>query len=169
MIFKRLLLLFVCVVQWGVAQALEPELAKVIAVIDGDTVLLQRMETYRETPIFYKLRLADIDAPEKSQDGGEQAKQALENQVLHKLVRVSTVATDVYGREIGWMYIDSRANAKSVNEDMVESGWAWALPRHRSLVLRAFQQDAQRSRRGLWAHNDAMAPWVWRRQHRPHE
>lgn len=149
-----------------VASANEERFAKVIAVIDGDTVLLKRENT--ETGrLFYKLRLAEIDAPEKDQDYGEQAKQALAQRVLQQQVRVVTVATDSYGRDIGWIMLgrDTRVE-NAVNTELVRRGWAWARSRSRSPYLREAQQKAQRERRGLWATADAIPPWIWRKQKR---
>jgi len=151
--------------QCGVANANDESLAKVIAVLDGDTVLLMRTDAVSEPPLFYKLRLADIDAPEKDQDYGEQAKQALAQLVLHQQVHVTTVATDSYGRDIGWITLKRDTGIeKAINTELVRRGWAWALSRSRSPNLRDAQQEAQREGRGLWATADAIPPWIWRKQ-----
>lgn len=151
--------------QCAIASANEAHFAKVIAVLDGDTVLLKRSDIASAPHLFYKLRLADIDAPEKDQAYGEQAKQALAQLVLQQQVRVTTVATDSYGREIGWITLgrDTRVE-KTVNTELVRRGWAWALSRSRSPFLRDAQQEAQREGRGLWAATDATPPWMWRKQ-----
>lgn len=138
--------------------------AKVIAVLDGDTVLLMDKEA-GSPPLFYKLRLADIDAPEKGQAHGEQATQALARLVLKQPVQVTTVATDSYGRAIGWIALKPDAGIEaSVNAALVRRGWAWAQSRSRSAYLREAQQAAQRERLGLWASDQPIPPWVWRRQ-----
>ena len=149
----------------AVASANEERFAKVIAVLDGDTVLLKRIDNAGAPRLFYKLRLADIDAPEKDQDFGEQAKQALAQLVLQQQVRVVTVATDSYGRDIGWIMLgrDTRVE-NAVNTELVRRGWAWVLSRSRSPYLRDTQQEAQREKRGLWAAADAIPPWIWRKQ-----
>lgn len=158
--------LLVCLFMPGMeAWAKEEALAKVIAVLDGDTVLLMDMDADSAPPLFYKFRLADIDAPEKAQANGEQAKQALAQLVLKQPVYVSTVATDSYGRAIGWIaFTPDAVIEESVNAEMVRRGWAWALSRSRSQYLREAQQEAQRERRGLWISREAIAPWVWRKQ-----
>lgn len=152
---------------WVVVSANEARLAKVIAVLDGDTVLLMPIDTVAAYPVYYKLRLADIDAPEKDQDHGEQAQQALAKLVLYQQVRVTTVATDSYGRDIGWITLrrDTRIE-KAVNTELVRHGWAWALSRSRSPYLRDAQHEAQREGRGLWASAEAIPPWIWRKQKR---
>ena len=141
-------------------------IAKVIAVIDGDTLLLQPLDSSRAHTRFYKLRLADIDAPEKDQPFGEEAKQELAKLVLHQQIRVVTVATDHYGRRIGWVHLERAPRAEmNVNVELVQRGWAWALTRHRSHPqLLAAQQQALHSRRGLWAEEQPVPPWIWRKR-----
>lgn len=138
--------------------------ARVIAVIDGDTLLLKPMESTRAYPRFYKLRLADIDAPEKDQAFGERAKRELEGMVLHQQVRVVTVATDRYGRRVGWVRLDGSHDV-DINAELVQRGAAWASTWHqRQPRLLAAQQEAQRAGRGLWAEAGAVPPWIWRKQ-----
>lgn len=164
---SRFLLLLACLFIAGRVAA-ETEVAKVIAVLDGDTVLLMATEVGSAPQLFYKFRLADIDAPEKGQPDGARAAQALSEQVLKQQVYVTTVATDAYGRAIGWLALTRDAGIEeTVNSKMVRRGWAWALSRSRSQMLREAQQEAQRARRGLWASGSAIPPWVWRKQHAP--
>ena len=141
--------------------------AKVIAVIDGDTLLLKPLASNHAHPRFYKLRLADIDAPEKSQPFGEEARRELANLVLYQEVRIVTVATDRYGRRIGWVSLPRPPLADiDVNAVLVQRGWAWVLTRYRHPPhLVAAQQDARQAGRGLWAEAQAVPPWVWRKQY----
>lgn len=165
--FKFFVLVLVGITAFNRVNANEESLAKVIAVLDGDTVLLMRTDGVSASHLFYKFRLADIDAPEKDQDDGVQAKQALAQMVLHQHVRVTTVATDIYGRDIGWITLEPNAGpALAVNTELVKRGWAWARSRSRGSPLQEAQQEAQRNGRGLWAHPDAIPPWVWRKQKR---
>ena len=165
MSFKFFVLIFVGITSLNSASAQEESRAKVIAVIDGDTLLLMRTDIVSEPHLFYKLRLADIDAPEKDQDYGEQAKQALAQMVLHRQVHVTTVATDTYGREIGWIALEPDTGpALAVNTELVVRGWAWARSRSRSPHLYDAQQEAQREGRGLWAALKPIPPWIWRKQ-----
>lgn len=141
-------------------------MAKVIAVIDGDTLLLKPLNSYPAQHRVYKLRLADIDAPEKDQPYGEEAKRELANIVLHQHIRVVTVATDHYGRQIGWVNLERAPLAEMVvNIELVERGSAWALTRYRRHPkMMAAQQNAQHTRRGLWAAEHPIAPWIWRKR-----
>ena len=141
--------------------------AKVMAVIDGDTLLLKPLASQQAHPRYYKLRLADIDAPEKGQPFGEEAGRELANLVLNQEVRIVTVATDRYGRRIGWVSLPRPPLADiDVNAVLVQRGWAWVLTRYRHPPhLVAAQQEARYARRGLWAEAQAVPPWVWRKQY----
>ena len=75
----RLLLLMLLSASFNVAHAEEFN-ARVIAVMDGDTVLLLRDGKK------IKVRLANIDAPESDQEFGKESRQALVDRVLKKQV-----------------------------------------------------------------------------------
>jgi len=150
--------------------------AKVIAVLDGDTVMVVRNSG---PPV--KARLADIDAPEKAQQGGMASKRSLSELVLHKQVNMDSQATDTYGRLVAHLTVDG----KSVNEEQVRRGMAWAavgwrqsrraptgVPLagaysnyHSNKTYIALQSEAQQARRGLWAGAEIMEPAQWRKLH----
>jgi endonuclease YncB( thermonuclease family) len=73
--------------------------AKIIAVLDGDTVLVRRENG------LVKIRLAEIDAPEKAQTFGETSKRSLSGMVLGKQVKVISQAVDQYGRLVAHLYV----------------------------------------------------------------
>ncbi|HEU0282841.1 MAG TPA: thermonuclease family protein, partial [Gallionella sp.] len=121
-----LFLLWVCTL--GAAHA-ETFTAKVIAVLDGDTVLVLRGAQK------IKIRLVNIDAPEvghavmggqppnsqKAQEYGMASRQSLAEMVLRKQVQVSSQATDAYGR----MVAQIETGGLKVNEEQVRRGMAW--------------------------------------------
>ncbi len=130
--------------------------AKVIAVIDGDTVLILR----NGHPL--KIRLADIDAPEKGQDFGMASRRSLGGMVSGKQVRVSTRAVDKYGRTVALLSIDGL----NVNEEQVRRGMAWQYSHYfRNPRYIALQAEAQKAGRGLWAQAHPVKPWQWRKEH----
>ncbi len=107
-----------------------------------------------------KIRLADIDAPEKEQPYGEASTRVLTELVLNRHVEVDIVATDIYGRSIARIQMGT----VQVNAEMVRRGAAWASTRARSDTdLMEAQQDARKERRGLWQATEPMPPWEWRR------
>lgn len=130
--------------------------ARIIAVMDGDTVLALKGADK------IKIRLADIDAPEKAQEFGMESRQALIKMVLRKQVRVNSRAIDSYGRTVAELSVDGR----SVNEEQVRSGMAWEYSHfHSDKHFIALQNEAQHARRGLWAQADPVPPWEWRKTH----
>ena len=56
--------------------------AKVIAVLDGDTVLVKRAKG------LVKIRMVGIDAPEKAQTFGDTSKRSLSDMVMGKQVTI---------------------------------------------------------------------------------
>ncbi|HMA12057.1 MAG TPA: thermonuclease family protein [Steroidobacteraceae bacterium] len=132
----------------------------VIVVIDGDTLLFKPDHYPPRSRAFLKIRLADIDAPEKNQPHGEAATRVLQALVLNQRVEVDTVATDVYGRKVARI----RKGALQVNAELVRQGGAWALSRYRrNAALLDAQHEARRAHRGLWQDPAPTPPWVWRR------
>ncbi|MBT9567714.1 MAG: thermonuclease family protein [Thiobacillus sp.] len=132
----------------------------VIVVIDGDTVLFRPDDYGTRSRAFIKLRLADIDAPEQDQAGGEASTRALASLVLKQAVDVKIVATDVYGRAIA--VLEHRGT--QINTEMVRLGHAWITSRGRNRpALDGALNEARRAKRGIWADADSVPPWVWRR------
>ena len=68
---------------------------KVVRVIDGDTIEI----LVNKEPI--RIRLADIDCPEKKQPFGNAAKKYVLDIAAHEIVAVEARNKDRYGRTIG--------------------------------------------------------------------
>lgn len=152
----RLLTFLLLLALFSLAQADEFE-AKVIAVMDGDTVMVLRDGNKT------KVRLSNIDAPELDQAFGKESRAALANLVLKKQVHVDTQAIDSYGRLIAELKLDG----KSVNELQVSNGMAWEYSHyHRNTRYLSLNKHAKNSRRGLWAGSvEPMSPEQWRKRH----
>jgi endonuclease YncB( thermonuclease family) len=97
---------------------------KVVGVADGDSITVLRG---REQ---VKVRLVDIDAPEKAQPFGNRSKQALEVLVKGQEVLVVERGQDKYHRTLGKIY---RGDI-DVNTEQVRQGMAW--------VFRQYAKDA---------------------------
>jgi micrococcal nuclease len=144
----------------AVTASAAPLAGVVFVVIDGDTVLFKPDHYHPKSRAFLKVRLADIDAPEKDQPHGEAATEALKALVLNQRAQLDIVATDSYGRKVGRLSVGSQ----SVNAEMVRRGFAWASTRYRrDAALLEAQREAQAARRGLWQDAAPTPPWVWRR------
>jgi micrococcal nuclease len=128
---------------------------RVVAVLDGDTieVLVNRRAV--------RVRLAQIDAPEKGQPYGSRAKQALARLSFRQAVTVSEAGRDRYGRVLGTVHV-AGAN---VNAAMVRQGMAWVYRRYATdRSLYQAEEAARAARRGLWADPSPAPPWDYRRQ-----
>jgi endonuclease YncB( thermonuclease family) len=130
----------------------------IVGVTDGDTITA-RCEMPRGMQTF-KVRLAEIDAPEKAQPFGNRSKQALSELCFKKQALVHHQDTDRYGRLVARVECDGI----DANASMVYSGMAWVYDRYATdETLYEYQEEAQSERRGLWSRNDPVEPWLWRR------
>ena len=153
--------LALCLLLAAVAACAETLAGVVIVVIDGDTVLFKPDHYGAASRAFLKVRLVDIDAPEQDQPHGVAATQTLKDMALKKHADLEIVATDVYGRKLGWLMIDEL----QVNAELVRRGHAWSSSRDAKDPLRMLQDEARLTHLGLWQDADPVPPWIWRRRH----
>ncbi|EKN3347826.1 thermonuclease family protein [Yersinia ruckeri] len=127
---------------------------KVVRVLDGDTLeVLQEQKPVR-------IRLANIDAPEKKQAFGRWSTNQLKNLVAGQFVTVTYSQRDHYGRVLGRVVT---TNGIEANRYMVQVGAAWVYERYNTdKALPALQREAQTQKRGLWADSQPVPPWEWR-------
>jgi endonuclease YncB( thermonuclease family) len=133
--------------------------AKVIAISDGDSL------TVRANDQTIRVRLAQIDAPERRQAWGQRSRQVLSQLIGGKTVLVMPHGTDRYGRTLATLTVQG----EDINRAMVEKGAAWAYSSYvRDPAIVAAQVRAQAAQQGLWAmpENERIAPWDYRRQQR---
>lgn len=132
-------------------------LGRVVGITDGDTVTVLDGE-HRQ----HKIRLADIDAPEKGQPFGTKARAELSGMVFGEEVTVRAATRDRYGREIASLYLGDQR--KSVNLQMVEKGMAWWYTQFsRDTAFQAAEREAKSGKTGLWADPAPVPPWEWRK------
>ena len=133
---------------------------RVVGITDGDTLTLLT-EDHQQA----RVRLAEIDTPERAQPYGDRSRQALADLAFGRAVRVAVVDVDRYGRTVGRVY----SGPVDVNAAMVQRGAAWVYRRYNRVPsLLPMEAAAQASRRGLWALPEAerVPPWEWRSAHR---
>lgn len=127
---------------------------RVIAVLDGDTI-----EVLPPTLQPVRVRLANIDAPEKRQPFGARAKQHLATLVYQRQVDILSDSTDRYGRTIGMV----RLQGADVNREMIAAGMAWAYRAYlRDQSLLAIEAAARQQQKGLWQDPAPIPPWDYR-------
>ena len=136
--------------------AAETYYGKVVGITDDDTLTLLTPEKRQ-----IKVRLAEIDTPERGQPWGTRAKQALSDLVLGKEARVVYVDTDRYGRMAGRVYVGDT----DVNAELIKGGHAWVYRQYvTDESLYAIENEARNNIRGLWSlpETQHVPPWKWR-------
>ncbi|WP_171814876.1 thermonuclease family protein [Halothece sp. PCC 7418] len=138
--------------------------ATVASVIDGDTIKV--IEKGEEVTV----RLACIDAPERGQRGREESVQWMERLLsIGDAVELRLITTGRYGRQIAEVY----QQGQLVNLKLVRSGQAVVYEDYIDPCdanrYRNAQEQAQRSRQGIWAYHNPIMPWNYRRgeRHQP--
>ena len=138
-------------------QSTQTYAGKVIKVIDGDTIDI----LYDGKPL--RIRLAEIDTPERGQPYWKKSRDALADYVAGKVVTVEKVDIDRWDRVIGQVYLDSLW----INGELVRIGFAYVYPKYAtSQRLYEYEQLAKESQVGIWvlAESEREKPWVWRRK-----
>jgi len=127
---------------------------KIKKVVDGDTVHV----FYQDE--VYKIRLTEIDAPERDQPYGNNSTEYLKSLLKDGRVDVDISGTDRYGRKLGrlyWRGID-------INRELVSAGYAWVYDQY--VTDNSFyenQSEARNSKKGLWEDQNPLEPWNWRK------
>lgn len=149
----------------------------VISITDGDTL------TVACDGIPEKIRLVDVDAPEKSQPFGRAAKKYLSDLAYMHEVTIVRRGRDRYGRTLATVTLaDGRSPRQlmpgsehqisahqSVNAALLEAGYAWVYRgKAKDPEFHTLEASARAAHRGLWSDADAMAPWDFRKQAKLH-
>lgn len=127
---------------------------KVVKVKDGDTVVV-----LDSTKTMITVRVAGIDAPEKKQDFGENAKQFTSDQIFGKVVSCQTVTKDRYGRTVAFVFYEK----KNLSEELLKVGLAWHYVKYdKSKYLQELEDIARKNKVGLWVLPNPVAPSEFR-------
>jgi endonuclease YncB( thermonuclease family) len=153
---RRYLLLFPLLAVAGAAAAETIE-GKVVSVQDGDSLTLVGADAKRR-----RVRLAEIDAPERKQPFSTESRKSLAAICLHKPVSVEVVATDVHKRAVG----KAKCGGVDANAEQVRRGMAWVTARNTmpNSPLPEMEANARLRGLGLWAGDKPEPPWEWRKR-----
>lgn len=134
---------------------------RVVGVADGDTLTV--LDAGHG---LTKIRLHQIDAPEKKQDFGQRSKQSLSDLVYGKQVSIEVADTDKYGRTVGKVWV----NGKDANLEQVRRGMAWVYTKYANdPAYFAAERTAKAGRLGLWSQPNPTPPWEYRHPNRATE
>lgn len=136
---------------------------KVTYVYDGDTVKLRPIDS-NDPQDEFKLRLTDIDAPERNQAYGLKSRRALMKLCQGKniLATAQISGTDKYQRSLGKV----QCNGVDASYYQAEHGLAWHYAQYSSdVAIYKAAKNARRLTLGLWADDNPTPPWIWRHEH----
>lgn len=138
---------------------------RTVGVSDGDTITVLDINNTQ-----HKIRLAGIDAPEKSQPFGQRSKESLSELVFNRTVTVETDKVDRYRRKVGKVRTPEGMDA---NLEQVRRGLAWHYKEYEQeqteadrATYAAAEDVARGQRRGLWGDAQQVAPWEFRKAQR---
>lgn len=126
----------------------------IIAISDGDTLKAKCPEG------TIKIRLAEIDAPEKRQPFGQRSKQSLSDLCYLRQAKISPQTKDRYGR----MVANVKCNGADAGTEQVRRGMAWVYRKYsNNPELLKIEAGAKASNAGLWSDPEPIPPWEWRK------
>lgn len=135
--------------------------AKVVGVVDGDTITVITKENRQ-----FMFQLAGIDAPEKEQDFGAEARGFLSDLILNQAVIVSGYKDDCLNRPVASVLF----NNKDLSLSLVESGKAWADSACQTdITLVKKEMSAKESKIGLWQNPNPVRPGDFRNSKKQHQ
>lgn len=129
-----------------------PLVNAVTKIIDGDSFVLSHHDGKVET-----IDLKWVDAPEREQPFGREARQYLKDNLLNQTITFTTQG-------------EVLVNGENLNLALVRMGYAWLSPTETDFTqLFAYdeaQNEAMNHLRGFWGltHELRVPPWVWREQ-----
>lgn len=152
---KKIILILICLISTlSFSQKIITGL--VVKIKDGDTVVV-----LDSTKTMHTVRLAGVDCPEKKQDYGVLAKTFVSDLIYNKKVKVEILSKDMYGRNIGFIYIED----KNVSEELLRNGLAWHYVKYsNSKKLQLLENYARQKQIGIWSKENPTRPWEFRKK-----
>lgn len=130
---------------------------QVVGITDGDTFTLLTADKEQ-----VKVRVAEIDAPERGQPYANRSRQQLAELIFRKEVSVDVQVVDRYGRPVGRPMFGEI----DVTVEMVRTGAAWVYRTYSDDVeLYELERVAKDGRKGLWGlpEYERVPPWDYRK------
>ncbi len=125
---------------------------KVVAISDADIIKVM----FAGEPL--KVRLAEIDCPERTQVYNKDAKEFTTDMVFGKMVSVRVMEVDRFGVTVGEVIL---GDGRSLNRELVGAGLAWwDAENSKDQSLEILELNARRKKIGLWADANPVPPWT---------
>lgn len=129
---------------------------KVIKIIDGDTLYILSKKNKK----IYKIRLADIDAPEYKQKFGIKSRNFIYSKIFGKNIIIKKQKNkDKYGRIVGYVFYKN----KNIGEELLKQGFAWVWHFSKNNLYYKYQNHAKKNKIGLWSIKEHIDPFIWRK------
>ncbi|OMP29955.1 thermonuclease family protein [Mangrovimonas sp. DI 80] len=131
----------------------------VVGITDGDTFKLLTKDS-----LLIKVRLANVDCPERKQPFSQKAKQFTSDAVFDQYITIVELKKDRYGRSIANVFYGDSLN---LGHELVRNGLAWHYIKYSNdPVLQELEDKAKNDKLGLWQDPTSIAPWEWRKRKR---
>jgi endonuclease YncB( thermonuclease family) len=141
---------------WSIPSIADTISGRVVGISDGDTITVLDFTNHQ-----IRIRLHQIDAPEKNQDFGARSKQSLSDLVFGKSVTVEVATTDKYGRTVGKVLI----GGVDANLEQVKRGMAWVYRQYaHDQAYYVAEETARKAKIGLWSQPNSIPPWEFRHE-----
>ena len=130
----------------------------VVGISDGDTLTARCGNVGQYQQI--KIRLAEIDAPEKSQPFGQRSKEHLSDLCFQQVASIAPQTKDRYGRTVARV----QCRGQDASASLITAGMAWAFTKYLTdPEIKRLEMQAKNSQIGLWADQQPVAPWEFRK------
>jgi micrococcal nuclease len=105
----------------------------------------------------FKIRFADVDAPESDQPYGEESKH-----FINHLIGGKQVILKCNGQSFDRQTCGIVMGTEDVQDTLVRQGYAWDFPKFSHGKYSKAQSEAMATRRGLWKAEHPTSPHCWR-------
>lgn len=155
---KALSIILVLLVFWSFGDLSLAQTYEIVVTHDGDSLKVRQPDGQ-----VIAVRLYGVDCPELGQPYGDAARDLTER-LVGQVVDVQPTGGRSWGRDVAVIVLP---NGGTLQAALVDAGLAWVdgrfCRRPECDAWRQAQAQAREARRGLWADEGAVPPWVWRR------
>lgn len=139
------------------------EVGEIVGIVDGDTADIRIGKRRLE-----RLRLNEIDAPERGAPWSKRSKQLLSDLIFGKEVMIAITDWDRDDRAVARIFVWSGDGKVlvDVSQQMIRQGAAWYFEKFsKDRALRGDEATARKAGLGVWSipQEHRIPPWEWRK------